>query len=166
MSSPAPVSIASTLFFDGAPAVEPSWLTEAFRQHEGPAAISAAALNGTDETAVAALRLFVSCLGAEAGNLALRMMALGGVYVGGGIAPKILSMLSDGVFISAFVDKGRMRSLLETIPVWVIRNDKTALIGAARYGKQAQAEPPLAEWATASFARSFAERGAGALQGT
>ena len=111
---------------------EPSWLTEAFRQHEGPAAISAAALNGTDETAVAALRLFVSCLGAEAGNLALRMMALGGVYVGGGIAPKILSMLSDGVFISAFVDKGRMRSLLETIPVWVIRNDKTALIGAAR----------------------------------
>jgi glucokinase len=146
---------------------EPSWLTEAFRQHEGPAAISAAALNGTDETAVAALRLFVSCLGAEAGNLALRMMALGGVYVGGGIAPKILPMLSDGVFISAFVDKGRMRSLLETIPVWVIRNDKTALIGAARYAaKQAQAEPPLAEWATASFARSFAERGAGALQGT
>jgi glucokinase len=141
--------------------------TEAFRQHEGPAAISAAALSGTDETAVAALRLFVSCLGAEAGNLALRMMALGGVYVGGGIAPRILHMLSDGVFISAFVDKGRMRSLLETIPVWVIRNDKTALLGAARYAaKQAQAEPPLAEWATASFARSFAERGAGALQGT
>jgi glucokinase len=60
------------------------------------------------------------------------MMALAGVYVGGGIAPKILPMLREGAFMSAFVDKSRMRGLLETIPVWVIRNDKTALLGAAR----------------------------------
>ena len=147
---------------------EPSWLTDAFRRNEGPPAISAAAVNGTDETAVAALRLFVSCLGAEAGNLALRMMALAGVYVGGGIAPKILPMLRDGVFMSAFVDKGRMRSLLEAIPVWVIRNDKTALLGAARYAaRQAHAEPPsLADWTTVSFNRRFGEGGAVAVQGT
>jgi glucokinase len=142
--------------------------TDAFRRHEGPAAISAAAVNGTDETAVAALRLFVSCLGAEAGNFALRMMALAGVYVGGGIAPRILPMLTNGVFMSAFVDKGRMRSLLEAIPVWVIRNDKTALLGAARYAaRQAHAEPPsLVDCTTVSFNRSLGEGGAVALQST
>ncbi len=112
---------------------EPPWLTAAVARREGPAAISAAALDRSDETAVAALRLFASCFGAEAGNLALRMMALAGVYVGGGIAPKILPMLREGAFMSAFVEKGRMRRLLEQIPVWVVRNDKTALIGAARY---------------------------------
>jgi glucokinase len=112
---------------------EPQWLTEAARRHAGPAAISAAALEDSDDVAVAALRLFGSSLGAEAGNLALRMMARAGVYVGGGIAPKILPMLREGAFMSAFVEKGRMRPLLETIPVWVIRNDKTALLGAARY---------------------------------
>jgi glucokinase len=112
---------------------EPPWLTDAVRRQEGPAAISTAALAHTDDTAVAALRLFVSCLGAEAGNLALRMMALGGVYLGGGIAPKILPMLREGAFMTAFVEKGRMRPLLERIPVCVIRNDKTALLGAARY---------------------------------
>ena len=111
---------------------EPSWLTDAVRRHDGPAAISAAALAGSDETVVATLRLFVSCLGAEAGNLALRLMARAGVYVGGGIAPKILPMLRDETFMTAFVHKGRMQPLLESIPVWVIRNDKTALLGAAR----------------------------------
>jgi len=117
---------------------EPSWLTDALRRNEGPAAISSAALEQRDETAVAALRLFVSCLGAEAGNLALRMMALAGVYVGGGIAPRILPMLRESTFMSAFVDKGRMRPLLEKIPVWVIRNDRTALFGAARYAANRQ----------------------------
>jgi glucokinase len=111
----------------------PPWLTAAVAGHEGPAAISAAALDQSDDTAVAALRLFVSCLGAEAGNLALRMMALSGVYLGGGIAPKILPMLREGAFMRAFVDKGRMRPMLERIPVYVIRNEKTALLGAARY---------------------------------
>jgi glucokinase len=74
----------------------------------------------------------VSIYGAAAGNLALKMMALGGVYVGGGIAPKILPKLRDGTFIRAFVDKGRFSSLLERVPVRVILNDKTALLGAAR----------------------------------
>ena len=112
---------------------EPAWLTDAARRQSAPAAISAAAIDGRDDMAVAALRLFVSVLGAEAGNLALRMMALGGVYLGGGIAPKILPLLSGGEFMRAFVQKGRLQSMLESIPVWVIRNDKTALLGAARY---------------------------------
>ncbi|HEY7190988.1 MAG TPA: glucokinase [Vicinamibacterales bacterium] len=111
---------------------QPEWVIEAAHRHAAPAAISKAALERTSETAVESLRVFVSCLGAEAGNLALRMMAIGGVYLGGGIAPKILPALQDGTFMTAFVDKGRMKSLLETIPVFVIRNDHTALHGAAR----------------------------------
>ena len=78
-----------------------------------------------------ALSLFVSLYGAAAGNLALKFMATGGVYVGGGIAPKILPKLEDGTFMRAFLDKGRMRGLLDTVPVHVIRNPKTALLGAA-----------------------------------
>jgi glucokinase len=86
---------------------------------------------------VSALDLMVSIYGAAAGNLALKMMALGGIYVGGGIAPKILPKLRDGAFMRAFVDKGRFASLLERIPVRVILNDKTALLGAARCGAEA-----------------------------
>jgi glucokinase len=108
-------------------------VADAVRRHEAPAAISSAALDGSDTISAGGLRLFISCLGAETGNLALRMMARGGVYLGGGIAPKVLPMLRDGEFMNAFVQKGRMRPLLEAIPVWVIRNDKTALLGAARY---------------------------------
>jgi len=113
--------------------LQPEWVIDAAHRHAAPAAISKAALEGTSETAVEAMRVFVSCLGAEAGNLALRMMAIGGVYLGGGIAPKILPALQDGTFMTAFVDKGRMKSLLETIPVFIIRNDQTALHGAARF---------------------------------
>jgi glucokinase len=96
-----------------------------------PSEISRAALDGTDERAVWALDLMVSIYGAEAGNLALKVMATGGVYVGGGIAPKILPKLREGSFMRAFVDKGRFRARLERIPVRVILNDKTALLGAA-----------------------------------
>jgi glucokinase len=102
-----------------------------------PAAISEAALDGSDERAVTALDVMVSIYGAAAGNLALKMMAVGGIYVGGGIAPKILPKLRDGTFMRAFVDKGRFASLLERVPVRVILNDKTALIGAARCGAEA-----------------------------
>jgi glucokinase len=81
---------------------------------------------------VQALELFVSVYGAEAGNVALRMLATGGVFLGGGIAPKILPWLKrNGLFTTAFLDKGRMRSLLETIPVLVVLNDRAALWGAA-----------------------------------
>jgi glucokinase len=95
--------------------------------------ISEAAMAGIASRCEQALELFVSFYGAEAGNLALTVMATGGVYVGGGIAPKILPRLTDGTFMSAFVDKGRMRPLLEKMPVRVILNEKAPLLGAARY---------------------------------
>jgi glucokinase len=105
------------------------------------AMISQAALDQSDDTCVRALDLMVSIYGAEAGNLALKIMAAGGVYLGGGIAPKILTKLSDGTFMRAFADKGRFSSLLEDIPVRVILNEKAALIGAARYAAAALDDP-------------------------
>jgi glucokinase len=95
------------------------------------ALISQAALAGEPEIAVQALNMFVSSYGAEAGNLALKGKAIGGVYVGGGIAPKILDKLKDGTFMQAFNDKGRYRELVSSIPVYIVLNDKAALRGAA-----------------------------------
>ncbi len=83
---------------------------------------------------VQALDTFVSVLGAEAGNMALKVLATGGVYLGGGIPPKILSKLREGPFLDAFRSKGRFAELMERIPVSVIMNDKIALYGAANYG--------------------------------
>lgn len=97
-----------------------------------PAArISRAALLGIDPLAGQALDLFVGFYGAEAGNVALKFLATGAMYVGGGIAPKILDRLQQGGFMEAFVAKGRFSRLLERIPVLVILNDRTALLGAA-----------------------------------
>ena len=69
----------------------------------------------------------------EAANLALKVLATGGVYLGGGIAPKIVEKLKDGSFMKAFIGQNRLKDLLQAMPVRVIMNDKTALIGAARY---------------------------------
>jgi glucokinase len=97
------------------------------------ATISAAALAGESELGRQALDLFISVYGAEAGNLALKVLATGGVYLGGGIAPKILPRLRERLFLEAFTAKGRMRPLMEGIPVRVVLNEQTALLGAARY---------------------------------
>ena len=75
--------------------------------------------------------MFVSIYGAEAGNMALKTLAMGGVYLGGGIAPKILPALQDGTLMKAFLAKGRYKRLLSKIPVRVILNPHTALLGAA-----------------------------------
>ena len=75
--------------------------------------------------------MFVAIYGAEAGNLALKAKSLGGVYLGGGIAPKIEPLIREGGFMSAFVAKGRMRPLLESIPVTLVLNSRMALLGAA-----------------------------------
>jgi len=112
---------------------EPAWLREEMRRGDPAAVISQAALAGTSALCGQALDLFVSLYGAEAGNLALKLMATGGLFVGGGIASKIITKLLDSTFIEAFVAKGRMQSLLQDIPVRVILNDKTALLGAARF---------------------------------
>lgn len=100
---------------------------------DSAASIAAAAINGQSALAAQALDLFVDIYGAMAGNLALHFMATGGLYIGGGIAPKILSWLAGGAFIRAFQAKGRMSSLLASMPVHVILDDRTALIGAARH---------------------------------
>lgn len=111
----------------------PAWLIAEMEEKDPSAVISRAALEGRSELSVQALDLFVSCFGAEAGNLALKFLATGGVFIGGGIAPKIIQRLREKPFIEAFTDKGRFKRLLEAVPVRVILNDKTALLGAARY---------------------------------
>ena len=95
------------------------------------AEISRLALAREDGTAVTALDLMVDIYGAESGNVALKLMATGGMYLGGGIPPRILSKLEDGAFMRAFTAKGRFADLLAGIPVRVILNDRTALMGAA-----------------------------------
>ena len=114
----------------------PDGLAAAVAEH-GPGAISAAALAGVAPIAVAALDLFTGCYGAEAGNLALKLLATAGTYVGGGIAPKILPKLQDGTFRAAFVAKGRFARLLEDVPVRVILDPRTGLYGTARYAAMA-----------------------------
>ncbi|MFZ1576552.1 MAG: glucokinase [Chromatiaceae bacterium] len=97
------------------------------------AAIAAGAASGTCPLCVATMALFVRLYGREAGNLALKHMALGGVYLGGGIAPKNLDLLRGPDFLAAFLDKGRMAPLLRRMPVKVILNPHTPLFGAARF---------------------------------
>jgi glucokinase len=110
----------------------PAWFEEKMAGAEDQSAvISQAGLAGEPEIAVKALDMFVSSYGAEAGNLALKGKAIGGVYVGGGIAPKVLDKLREGTFMGAFKDKGRYRELVSSIPVYVVLNDKAALRGAA-----------------------------------
>jgi glucokinase len=104
----------------------------AMQQGDPSAAISRAALAGECPLCEQALDIFVSLYGAEAGNVALRGLATGGVYLGGGIAPKIIERLKGPGFMLAFTAKGRLSPLLENIPVRVILNDRTALLGAAR----------------------------------
>jgi glucokinase len=117
---------------------EPAWLAGRMRDQDPGAVISQAALDGKSDLCAQALDLFVSLYGAEAGNLALKVLATGGVYLGGGIAPKILSKLKDPNFLNAFTAKGRLKPLLQAIPVRVILNDKTALLGAARCAAMAR----------------------------
>ena len=118
---------------DTGKAEEPAWLAEQVHHGDPAPIISRLALDGKSPLCRQALELFVSLYGAEAGNLALKLMATGGVYLGGGIAPRIISKLKDPVFMNAFTAKGRMRPLLQDIPVRVIMNPKTALLGAARH---------------------------------
>ena len=110
---------------------EPTWLAEKIRAGNPAAEIAHAGLQGQAEIAKQALDLFASIYGAEAGNLALKALSLDGVYVGGGIAPKLITKLQDGTFMKAFLNKGRYKKLMSAMPVKVIMNQQTALIGAA-----------------------------------
>lgn len=110
---------------------EEAWLSEEIKQGDASAVISRNGLSGKSPLCEQAVNVFVEIYGAAAGNLALKFLATGGVFMGGGIAPKILPKLKEPRFFQAFCDKGRLRSLLEEIPVRVVLNDKTALLGAA-----------------------------------
>jgi glucokinase len=112
---------------------EPAWLKEQMERTDPAAAVSNAALQGKSTVCKDALDLFIALYGAEAGNLALKLMATGGVFLGGGIAPRICDRLRGPTFLDRFLGKGRMRPLVESMPVQVILNDRTALLGAARY---------------------------------
>jgi glucokinase len=116
----------------------PEWLAQQMRESDAAAAIAQAADSGRCEVCEEATSLMVELYGRKAGDLALTLKATGGVYLGGGIAPKMLERLSSGLFQEAFVAKGRMRRLLETIPVWVIMDDRAALVGAGQWAVRAK----------------------------
>jgi glucokinase len=112
---------------------EPAWLRAELGAGDPSAVVTRVALACGHPLCVEALDLFAELYGAEAGNLALKAFAIGGVFVAGGIAPKIVNKLRDGVFMAAFAAKGRYRALMESIPVTVSLNPRTPLLGAARY---------------------------------
>jgi glucokinase len=116
---------------------EPDWLAQEMAEAEDPTPIIVNnAISGTEATSICkkTLDIFVTVLGAEAGNMALKVLATGGVYLGGGIPPRILHELEDGRFMKAYLRKGRFARLLERMPVRVILNPKSGLMGAAAYG--------------------------------
>lgn len=118
-------------------APEPAWLTQqlAAASDLTPVIVSAALDEKTPcELCVATLAMFTSILGAQAGNLALTVLSTGGIYLGGGIPPRILSLLEKGKFMQAFTHKGRFATLLSRIPVQVILHPEVALLGAAYHG--------------------------------
>ncbi len=114
----------------------PGWLQEQLQSGNAGAAITDAAQTGTDAICREALDLFIRCYGAEAGNLALKLMATGGVFIAGGIAPKLIGRLQQGDFLDAFCAKGRMQGLMETMPVRVLRNERASLLGPAVWAAQ------------------------------
>jgi len=117
-----------------------------------PAAIARAAQEARSPLCQQALDLFVALYGAEAGNLALKLLSTAGLYIGGGIAPKILPKLQDGAFLEAFRSKGRMRELMGRIPVRVVLEHRAGLLGAActgAYARTGSIWPPVAiHWLT------------------
>lgn len=116
-------------------AEEPTWLAQQLAEADDQTALIVnAALEHKTQLCIGALDLFCSILGAEAGNLALKVMALGGVYLGGGIPPRIITFLEKDPFMEAFRRKGRLAELMTSIPVYTILDPKIALIGAAFKG--------------------------------
>jgi len=119
---------------------EPQWLRDRMAAEDANAVIGKCAEDGSSLLCYETMQMFSAALGAEAGNVALKVLAMGGMYLGGGIAPKTLKTLEGGAFAQAFLDKGRLSSLLETIPVRVILDDTCALLGAAAYAEARAAE--------------------------
>ncbi len=115
-------------------AEEPEWLrTQLSAAVDPPALISQMALEGKAAICDQALSIFVSVFGAEAGNCALNFMSTGGIFIGGSIAAKIVPKMKDPLFLESFLDKGRMAAILKDMPVKIVANDDSGMIGAARY---------------------------------
>jgi len=131
LSGPGLVSIFNFLRETGRGTPSPAVLEE-MAATDPAAVISQAGMDGSCKVSAQALDMFVSIYGRETANLALKMKATGGVFLAGGIAPKLLTKLTGPLFLNSYLDKGRMRPLLEATPVNVITNDKLALVGAAR----------------------------------
>ena len=124
-------------------AAEPAWLAQRLSREADPVPViveKALDRETPCDICVRTLGLFASILGAEAGNMALKILATGGIYLGGGIPPRILPFLENALFMEAFLRKGRMRDLVAGIPVHVITNPKTALLGAAAQGLRPEAQ--------------------------
>lgn len=119
---------------------EPDWLKQRMLAEDPNAIIGELGEEGSNELCVKTLDVFASAYGAEAGNLALKVLSVGGMYLGGGIAPKILKKMKDGAFMRAFSDKGRLSDLIAQMPVRVILESRCALMGAAAYADARAAE--------------------------
>jgi len=119
---------------------EPAWLKERMQNEDPNAVIGELGEQGTNELCAKTLEMFTTSYGAEAGNMALKVLAVGGMYLGGGIAPKILKTMQSGPFMQAFTDKGRLSDLLVKTPVRIILESRCALMGAAAYAEARAAE--------------------------
>jgi glucokinase len=119
---------------------EPGWLHDRMLTEDPNAVIGMCAEDGSSSLCFETMKIFAAAYGAEAGNIALKILATGGIYLGGGIAPKILKTLENGAFIQAFLDKGRLSPLLQSIPVRIILDDTCALLGAAAYAEAQAAQ--------------------------
>jgi len=112
--------------------VETPAVASEIMEQDAAAVIDKHAADGSCPLCRSTMDLFIRALGAEAANLALKTMATGGVFLGGGIPPKILPLLRRSLFLESFLNKGRLRPLLETMPINVVLNDETALLGSAK----------------------------------
>jgi glucokinase len=119
---------------------EPAWLSDRMKTEDPNAVIGRCAEDGSSPLCAETMQTFAAAYGAETGNIALKVLAVGGMYLGGGIAPKSLKTLASGGFMQAFLDKGRLSPVLESIAVRVILDDTCALKGAAAYAEARAAE--------------------------
>jgi glucokinase len=117
---------------------EDEQLTKAMKERDPPQVLTQWGKSGRDSRCTRVLDWFLSLYGAEAGNAALKFLALGGVYLGGGIAPHLVEQMKTE-FLKSFLDKGRFKPLLETIPIRVVLNDEAALLGTAAYARNKKA---------------------------
>ncbi len=120
---------------------EPAWLAEEMSAAADPnSVITELGLSAKAEICDRTLDMFVAAYGAESGNLALKVLSVGGLYIGGGIGPRIIEKLKDGTFMKAFTDKGRLSQLLINMPVRVILESRAAVLGAAAFAEARAAE--------------------------